>query len=1250
MTEINKNPNLTPLLFADISRRCTSSINDAIQRAILCAAVDLYKTLESTEDWLRSDYSLSINLLESNDEWFAAQVSSGIQEALKQSAEIKLQDSSELDQKDNTLELKKQKIDLNELSLVSKDAFEDWLTASVGVKFLEAELAYELNDTVLVLGALVGKVLDEKTCAIGPDKIFSYLKASIDKLEVPPSPQAIIYKTIARSLVADLKELYGFIVREAQKAELDYKKPVPRSIDEPVRRVAAQAETPPDLIDGSNALVGDLPDSLASSSSQAVGAQGSASLNVNSAQVPGNTYSPENKYSPDNDYSASVVLNGELSDELINLETNSEIGSGGPTLTSVNSLQNSTSNVVHMETLDTLSRLNASVASGGSLHVSNSAGEGDNAGKYRQYDAPLSSAQAVSYNPTELVGAISQLQQIHGDKETNDRRNLRSWIETGLSDIPGVQCEIGNKESELIDVTDRFFEVIVEKIGVSGLLKKWLEKLKLTILKVVLRDKNFFSDVSHPARQMINKLAKLASSDRADHKRLEKVLDRFIDRVVTEYDDDEHAVEKILEELNKMLERQAQAHKRNSDRIARAYEGKQKVADARHQVVIDLNKLLGGKSVPVVLLELLDKAGWREHLSLVSVRDGRDSESYKEVLNVVDLLLNWLGEEADSTEKWALDLEMELEAPSLLELITKELSVVGLIGYESVLIRLQDCLFSDVDPLLVKVQEYDWPYDKSEKDISDLRPGQNSDSLMSHWHKRIVSMKVGDWVEVKDESGRTRCLRLAWSGSESFRFVFVDSQGMKDEDVTLDDLVAMFKDNRACFVDNADVPLVDQGLHQMVQSVYEELASQSSCDVLTGLLNRQAFERALEQSIVGAVTNNGKAALIYIDLDKFSLTNSSYGHHAGDALLQHVAGVIKNQSQEDAFCGRLGGNEFGVILSGCSLEKTTEIATNICKEVESETYVWEEHNITSTVSLGVANFEVETDSYDTVMRKAGQACELAKSLGRNRAVVYQEQDQDQKKRDEMLQWVQRLDGDLDELLTLRCQEIRPVNFVGESRVHYEVLLGVKLSGQVLPPGMLIEAAEHFGRMARVDRWVVHNVLRWMEDHESIVAMSDGFSINLSGNSLSDDTFLEFILGQFAASTVSPELICFEITETAAITNLADATEFIRVLKQTGCKFSLDDFGSGLSSYAYIQKLPVDFIKIDGIFIRNIAENEQDQALVKSINELAHFMGMKTVAEYVENHDILAVLKTIGVDHSQGFGIKKPGLLADLVKG
>ena len=1202
-------------LFDIIQVQSLSALSHAISQSTRATAIELYKALEKASDWLRTDYSIAINLLEANDEWFAARAGSAVKEALTKS---KLQ--GQPGSPDDSASINLKTASISSLSLVSKDEFEDWLTANVAVKFLEAELGYEVNEVALILGKLQNKQYDIKDCPFSPNILLRSIKSSIDTLEIPTTPQAMVYKLYSRQLVQPLKDLYNSIIQFAQKEGINYK-PIPArnngaSSNKAFLNSVEQTSNEPsdDLVEQiSGQGQEELYHTRSSSGSKTAKAAHPEQSGEGANHVPGekNTgYSTAGRAYP----KPQINMLGQASAP--------ESRSSKQAFASQDASRRES-----VQTLNALSRLNTQVTRGGTVN----------------------SEQHVhaDYASDYLLSAISQLQEAHIQTDNLGEQKLRSWLETGLQDRPEVHCTIGNNESELIDVTDRFFEVIIEKVGVSGLLKKWLEKLKVTILKVVLRDKSFFSDVSHPARQMLNKLAKLASSDRADHKRLEKVLDRFIDRVVVEYDEDEKAIERILPELDQLLERQAQAQKRNSERIARAYEGKQKVADARHKVILDLDLLLAGKSVPVVLLELLDKAGWREHLALIAVRDGHDSAQYDEVFKVVELLLNWLGEESDAAERWAIELEMELEAPSLVSLIRKELSVSGLIGYESIIQHLEDCLFEEAESLMVKIDHYDWPYDKTEKEIEELRPGQEKDVQSGYWHKRILAMKVGDWLEIKDETNRARCMRLAWSGRASFRFVFVDSQGMKDEDVSLNDLVQLFKDNRASFVDHEDVPLVDQGLHQMVQTVYEELASQSSCDVLTGLLNRQAFERGLQQSISGALSKQYKLALLYIDLDKFSLTNASYGHHAGDALLKHVAQLIRDQSTEDAFCGRLGGNEFGMILNHCSRETAMDIAGLICESVEKNRYNWEEHQISSSVSIGLADFDSETDSSDSLMRKASLACDTAKNHGRNRVVVYEEKDDDQKKRQEMLHWVNFLEGDLDELLTLRCQEIRPIDVDGQQKPHYEILLGVKQNGQVLPPGLLIEAAEHFNRMARVDRWVVHNVLQWIEENRAIAAKSSGFSINLSGNSLNDDHFLEFLLGQFAVSTVAPEMICFEITETAAITNLSDATEFIRVLKKTGCKFALDDFGAGLSSYAYIQKLPVDFIKIDGIFIRNIANNPHDQALVKSINELAHFMGMKTVAEFVESHEILAVLRDIGVDHSQGFGIKKPTLLAEL---
>ncbi len=1135
---------------------CVKQMDQIVLRASRSAASELYAQVGKIEDWLQNDYSLAINLLESNHEWLATRVSDKLLSQFKSELGSKAGQPSS-----GALS----GVDVSQLSLVSKDEFEDWLNVNKAIKYLERELSIELIDLLRVFNALGDKEIKEGDVLIGPQKILSEIKPAIDGLEIPTTPQSLIYKAIAKSLLVDLRTFYGEVQALASKQKL--------------KMVSAQAAKP---------------------RVAAVKTSRLQEADLNSVDKSPAEDAPENF-----EYDAELGL--------------SETHAPG-----------------QLNTLGALARLNASLTSGARLRASKS-----------KSVRTVGNVTTKALAGNQLLSLISSLQRdVPAPVEDRPGPSLRALIEKGLADRADLDAGLGQQESELIDVTDRFFKVIVEKLGVSGILQKWLEKLKLTILKIVLRDDDFFSDAKHPARQMLNKLARLASGEHGGNKRLEGLLDQYIDRLVADFDKDENAIDEIVARLNELLERQEQAYKRNSERIARSYEDRKNIAEARHLVVSDLRGLLDKQSVPLVLLELLDKAGWREHMAATIVRSGQRSDAYREVLNVPDQLMSWFGQDIEAIDRWALELEMELEAPSLYEMVERELEALAKPELSTVLKHLNDCLFNEAEPILVSINEYDWPFEKHEKDIEALQPYEGGNDL-THWHKRILSLKIGDWVEMVDDSGRARCLRLAWSGRESFRFVFVDSQGMKDEDISLDDLVVRFKESKASFIDSEQVPLVDQGLHQMVQSVYEELSSQASCDVLTGLLNRQAFERALKQSVASALANQSHAYMLYFDLDKFNVTNTNYGHLAGDAILRHVADIVRDNSPEGGFCGRLGGNEFGMILPDASQSGANEVADRIRASVAESSFVWEDRSIESTVSAGLVQIDLETDEYDSVMRKAILACDSAKSQGQNRVVEYHAQDKDQRKRDEMLLWIQRLDSSLDDLLALRCQEIRPTGANNADLSHWEILLGVQHEGQILPPAMLIEAAEHFGRMARVDKWVVHNVLEWMEENPSVVDKSSGFSINLSGNSLSDDKFLEFVMGELAATTVDPRKICFEITETAAINNLADASEFIRVLKLKGCTFSLDDFGSGLSSYAYIQKLPVDYIKIDGMFVRNLVENKNDQALVRSINELAHFMGIETVAEYVENTEILAVLQQIGVDHSQGYGIKKPVLLADL---
>jgi EAL domain-containing protein (putative c-di-GMP-specific phosphodiesterase class I) len=284
------------------------------------------------------------------------------------------------------------------------------------------------------------------------------------------------------------------------------------------------------------------------------------------------------------------------------------------------------------------------------------------------------------------------------------------------------------------------------------------------------------------------------------------------------------------------------------------------------------------------------------------------------------------------------------------------------------------------------------------------------------------------------------------------------------------------------------------------------------------------------------------------------------------------------------------------------------------------------------------------------MQFADEACYTAKDAGRNRIQEYELGDAAMMRRHGVMEWVTQLDKALDDdRLILNCQRIAPINAMDNSLdTHYEILLTMLDElGDIMPPGDFIMAAETYNRMTTVDRWVIERVLQWMSEHKSDLDNFAGFAINVSGHSVNDETFPDFVLEQFSRTQAPTSKVCFEITETAAIANLDNAVDFMNRMKIIGCQFSLDDFGTGLSSYSYLRNLPVDFVKIDGVFVKDVATNPSDYAVVRSINEIGHYMGKKTIAEFVEDDAALEQLKEIGVDYAQGYRIEKPSPLADL---
>ncbi|HTS89182.1 MAG TPA: EAL domain-containing protein [Gemmatimonadales bacterium] len=432
------------------------------------------------------------------------------------------------------------------------------------------------------------------------------------------------------------------------------------------------------------------------------------------------------------------------------------------------------------------------------------------------------------------------------------------------------------------------------------------------------------------------------------------------------------------------------------------------------------------------------------------------------------------------------------------------------------------------------------------------------------------------------------------------------------------------------------------------RTLARQLAHQASHDFLTGLVNRHEFERRVGRAISRAQQEGVQHALCFLDLDQFKVVNDTCGHVAGDELLRRLANELLKKVRRRDTLARLGGDEFGVLLEHCPPGQATRVAHDLLETVQEFRFAWEGQPFALGVSVGVVPITTETESLATVLRHADAACYAAKERGRNRVHFYEPNDAVLALRQGEMQWVTRITSALEEhRFRLFGQAILPLSPHPGERPRVEVLLRlVERDGTLIAPGAFIPAAERYGLMGAVDRWVLREVMS-LYGHQRGNGMRPIASINLSGASLGDPGMLAFVRDQLDRYDLPPESLCFEITETAAIANLAQAAHFIRELKALGCWFALDDFGSGMSSFAYLQSLPVDFLKIAGAFLRHIDADPVEYAMVEAINRVGHVMHLKTVAEGVENLQTLDTLRALGVDYAQGFAINEPSPMEDL---
>ena len=790
-------------------------------------------------------------------------------------------------------------------------------------------------------------------------------------------------------------------------------------------------------------------------------------------------------------------------------------------------------------------------------------------------------------------------------------------------------------------------ERVAKVPNMSDSLAEWLEQLGGALQREAAADQTFFQNRDHPLRKIVDDLAHLqmfrASPDQepAEDQLRQHVSDLL--EPVSGGETDASVLGSVADSLRRLTQEQSRLYQRRVERVVEACEVREQVRRAHLAVVAELNRRYALKPVPVVMPELLD-VGWRAVMELAWLKPADGAARYQMQLKLLDGLVGTLGGAA-------FDAALVPSVPDvLLDEILAELGPAAFDPYRRAMVE-KELRRLLLDPLAPRARLVSMPELEDGADGADLDdpPEGISGKRWKRCLQRCAAINVGDRLRLLDQPEGGQDLRVAWMRDDRTEFALVDYRGIKARDIGLRDLALGLYRRRVQlrFADGRATS--EQAVDAMLGRMQERLAYQAAHDSLTGLINRRQFHAALETALGMPGRPEDSGVLLLIDIDQFRLVNDIHGYDTGDRLLIAAARLLEDVRGTKVL-GHMGADRFAIMLPDVGLAAGEHWADSLCESLRRMPFDWQGQALGLSISVGVVNFAAQQEGAVDLMQAAEKAVTAAKACGGDRVYLYRADDPDIASQKESVQWVVQVDDALDRgQLHLRCQPIVPVRPEIRQPPHYEVLLGVSSgSSELLPVAEFIAAAERYNRMRAVDRWVTRAVLQWIAAHRQHMPELHGFAINLSGQTASDPSFVGFVREQFQHAGIDPSWVSFEVTETAAIADLSSSAGIIRELKALGCKVALDDFGSGLASYSYLKELPVDWLKIDGVFVRKIAADREDYAVVKSINEIGHFLGKRTIAEYVADAEILRLVREIGVDYAQGYGISPPVLMDELL--
>ena len=1072
------------------------------------------------------------------------------------------------------------------LSLVDKDIFEDWLTLKVMASRAESHFNEELLHLQLRFDELFAISLSARKNPLHPSTFCNAFGESLRLLPLKQKTDRVILATFDETVINHLQDFYRdcnqSLARNGVLADLD----VGRYISERYNKSHPVAPTPaPAPAETENQSV------LAGTGDKAGAIVDSANSNAAASAAVGATAPADGPQGVSPAASAAVGA--------------SAIRKSANSASSLAARQFALQQHIAKHAYETVRKLLSSHSVEAARHKT----------AVQRAGTPVSPVAEE-----QLDATLNQLQRsIHEDVDTPLPMRVKQALQGDQDEV-----HLDHDAQAAVDVIHNLFAGILANPALSDRVRGAIRKLEVPFLRLLLNDDSFLQEEAHPARQMLNRIAHLGVRGSANLQAHETEIDQEVQSILSGFDDDTGIFSESLQKLDRLAERQQTLYLRNMKRVTESCDGRYKVVVARREVNQALERRIGGKTVPKAVLSLID-AGWRQLLIQTLLRSGRDSRDWHEYLGVIDRMIRSVDQ-----------VPVQEDLTAILASIKAGLGQVDHTQMQNAR------LISELRDLLSRKAREQQAPDMVEvpAGLVEEAAGSNAEAqgeIEQRWARRAQRHDVGDWFSYFD-NGQDQMVRLAWTDMEKQTFVFVNHQGMKVTEYSLDQFAERLASGQMQQIDNLDAPAVDRGLESMVQKVYDQMAHQATHDDLCDLINRREFERRLRQRLAAGKQHG---TLLHIDIDQFKVINNLAGPQAGDELLVKFSALLKEQFP-GTLVARLGGDEFAIWLEDLPAEAALRAAEQLCRRIPNERFVCGGKPFSITVSCGLVQRDNPATTAAELMRNADGACHAAKESGRNRLQRYAVDDKELVKRDDIMAWVTRLNEAIENnRLMLRCQRIENTSDTS-ALPAYEVLISISGDeGELIAPAEFMHAAERYNRMHAVDRWVVSNVLRWMHANPRAVEKIDHLSINLSGHSLNDTSLLEFLFEMFQLYPVPRDRICFEVTETAAISNLEDAADFIRELQGLGCRFSLDDFGSGLASYGHLKHLPVDYIKIDGSFIRDVADDPADLALVRSINEMGHLMGKRTIAEYVENDQIRGLMAEIGVDYVQGYGVEKP---------